>query len=74
MVEIKEMPFKERYEGILTNMKVLESWTIPIVKEQLGDSKVEELKSLWQKQAESIPEDASYEEKWDIAYRNWTRN
>jgi hypothetical protein len=74
LVEIKKMPFKERYEGMLTNMKVLESWTIPIVKEQLGDSKVDELKSIWQKQAEPIPEDASYEEKWEIAYRNWMRN
>jgi hypothetical protein len=52
----------------------LESWTIPLVKEHLGDSKVDELKSIWRKQSEPIPEDAFYEEKWDIAYRNWTRN
>jgi hypothetical protein len=74
VVKIKEMPFKERYEGMLTNMKVLESWTIPIVKEHLGDSKVDELKGIWQNQSEPIPEDASDEQKWDIAYRNWMRN
>jgi hypothetical protein len=74
VTKIKEMPFKERYEGMLTNMRVLEAWTIPLVREHMGEDKVKKLKSLWQKQSELIPENASDEQKWDIAYRNWMRN
>lgn len=74
MVKIKEMPFEEKYEACLGGTKALEIFGFPIVKEHLGDSKVDELKSIWQKQSEPIPEDASYEEKYEIEYRNWLRN
>lgn len=74
VVEIKEMPYDEKYKGVLDGVKVLEAIALQIVKEDLGDEKVAELKSTWQKQSENIPEGVSYEEKYEVAFRNWLRN
>jgi hypothetical protein len=74
MVEIKEMPFKEKYEACIGGVKALESFGFSLVKERLGDDKLDELKNILQKQSHPIPEDASYEEKYEIAYRNWMQN
>jgi hypothetical protein len=74
MVEVKQMPYEEKYSGVLGYMKMLEGFTLPLVKENLGDQKVEELKKIWQEELKPVPEDASYEEKNEIAYGNWLRN
>ena len=74
MVEVKQMPYEEKYGSVLDYMKLLEDFVLPLVKENLGDQKVEELKRIWQEELKPIPEDASYEEKYEIAYGNWLRN
>jgi hypothetical protein len=74
MVEIKEMPFNEKYAAVLDGMKSEESYAIPFVKEKLGDDKAKELRESWEKQSTPIPENASDQEKYEIAYRNWARN
>jgi hypothetical protein len=73
MVKIKEMPFNEKYDEVINFTKVLESFALLFVKENLGDEKVAELKSIWQEESEPIPESGSYEEKYEIAFRNWVR-
>jgi hypothetical protein len=65
MVEIKEMPFKDKYEACVTGAKALDYFALPLVKERLGDSKVDEFKSMMQRQAKPIPDQASDEEKYD---------
>jgi hypothetical protein len=74
MVEFKEMPYDEKYGSVLDYMKLLEDFVLPLVKEDLGDEKVAELKSIWQKESEPIPEGASHKEKYEAAYCNWLRN
>ena len=74
MVEVKQMPYEEKYNGVLSYMKMLEGFTLPLIKENLGDQKVEELKKIWQEELKPVPEDASYEEKYEIAFGNWARN
>lgn len=74
MVEIKEMPYNEKYEGAIYYSKLLESFALPLVRDNLGDEKVAKLKNMWQKQAEKIPENGSYEQKYEVAFRNWVRN
>lgn len=74
MVKIKEMPFDEKCKHILDSQKLIETTALPIVKEDLGDKKVAELKSTWQKQSEKIPDGASDEEKYEVALHNWLRN
>jgi hypothetical protein len=74
VVKIKEMPYDEKYKHVLDSQKLMETTALPIVKESLGDKKVAELKSTWQKQSEKIPDGASDEEKYEVAFRNNLRN
>jgi hypothetical protein len=68
------MPFEKKYNSVLEGIEFVESCVLPFVKENLGDEKVTELKSIWQEESESIPEIGSYEEKYEVAFRNWLRN
>jgi hypothetical protein len=71
MIEIKEMPYNEKYSGVLSYMKLLDDFVLPLVEKDLGAQKVAELKGIWQNKTQSIREDATYEEKFEIAYGNW---
>jgi protein tyrosine phosphatase (PTP) superfamily phosphohydrolase (DUF442 family) len=54
MVSVKEMPDHEKYDEILKYMEVTEGFAIPLVKEELGKAKVEELRDLWKKESDPI--------------------
>ena len=71
MVAVKEMPYSEKYAKVTDNIKFDESFILPFVKKQLGDQAVSELKGIWQKGFKLIPEGASFEEKYEVAYGNW---
>ncbi len=71
MVEFKEMPYDEKYTAILGYTKMVEGFAPQLVKKELGGEKVEDLRSLWKKGTEPIPEDASDKDKYEIAYRNF---
>jgi len=73
MVEIKEMPYDEKYSGVLSYMKLLDDNVLSLVEKELGAQKVAELRTFWQNVTQTIPEDATYEEKFNIAYGNWVR-
>ncbi len=74
VIDIKEMTFEKKYSTVLSGMKTVESFVLPFVKENLGEESVNELKTIWEKQNAPVPEDASYEQKYDIAFRNWILN
>jgi hypothetical protein len=71
MVPVKEMPYSEKYAKVTDNIKFDESFILPFVKKHLGDQAVSELKGIWQKGFKPIPEGASFEEKYEVAYGNW---
>ena len=71
MIKVKEMPHGEKYAKVMDNMKFDESFILPFVQKHLGDQAVSELKDIWQKGFKPILEDASFEEKYEAAYRNW---
>jgi len=73
MVEIKEMPYDEKYSNVLSYLKLMDDNVLPFVEKELGAQKVAELRTIWQKGTQTIPEDATYEEKFNIAYGNWVR-
>jgi hypothetical protein len=73
MVEIKEMPFDEKYSIMLGYLKLLDDVVLPFVEKELGAQKVAELEKVWQNRTQTIREDAAYEEKFDTAYGNWVR-
>ena len=74
MVEIKQMPFREKYKMVLDYHMGLELEVLPLVKDRLGERQVEEIKRIWQEELMPIPENASSEEKYDLAFENWLTN
>ena len=71
MVDIKVMPYSEKYDMALDTVKRVETLVPPFIQKHLGDEAVAELRSIWQEGIKPIPEDASSEEKYEIAYGNW---
>jgi hypothetical protein len=71
MVQIKEMPYSEKYAKVIDNLKFDETFILPFVQKQLGDQAAAEIKKTWQEEVKSIPETASLEKKYEIAYINW---
>lgn len=67
----KEMPFKEKLEGIMSMKKLVEDFTEPLVQEELGKEKLIELQNIWRKEAIPTPPDSSDEQKYEIAYKNF---
>jgi hypothetical protein len=71
MVKVKEMPFSEKYAKVIDNMKFDETFIVPFVQKHLGDQAVTEVRKTWQEGMKPIPEGASFEEKYEVAYANW---
>lgn len=71
MAKAKEMPYGEKYAIVLDYMKLLDRFVLPLVKENLGEQGVVELQGIWQKGLNPIPDDATYEEKYELAFGNW---
>lgn len=71
MLKIKEMPYSEKYAKVLDNMKLYDTFIPPFVQRHLGDQALVELQKIWREGVKPIPEGASFEEKYEIAYGNW---
>jgi hypothetical protein len=73
-MEVKQMPYEEKYRGILDEMKMCKGFVLPIVEKDPGVQKAAEFETIRKDAMKLIRDDASYEEKFEIAYGNWTRN
>lgn len=71
MIQIKEMPYSEKYAKVMDSIDFDEKFILPFVREHLDDQAAVQIKKTWQEGAQSIPEAASIEEKYEIAYSNW---
>ena len=71
MVEVKVMPYSEKYALVLDSIKLSETFAPAFVQKHLGAQAVEELRSIWQEGVKPVPEDASDEEKYEVAYSNF---
>jgi hypothetical protein len=69
MAKIKEMPYKEKYAMVLSNMKI-EGPGMAFIEKQLGKQAVADLEKEFQKGIRPIPENISDKEKYDIASSN----
>lgn len=74
MADLKEMPDNEKYHGILDLIDLLRSFAPKFVRERLGGKREGELLKRWEEESEPIPSEAPYQEKYDIAHRNFLRN
>ena len=70
MGNIKMMPSSRKYANVLDNIKLDEN-TLSFVRKHLGDQAAVELQNIWHEGVKPIPEDASFEDKYEIAYSNW---
>ncbi len=73
MVEIDQMPYREKLEGILRLDKLVEDFAPHVVKKELGKEKLQELRAIWEAQSEPIPADSSDQEKYEKAYINFLK-
>ena len=71
MIKVNEMPYSEKYANVLDDMKLVDTFIPSFIQKHLGDQAVAELQRMWRQGIKPIPEDASYEEKYEIAYGNW---
>jgi len=67
----KEMPYHEKYEIVHDNMEFGETFAQDFVKQHLGDQAAVDLQLITQEGIKPVPEEASFEEKYERAYRNW---
>jgi hypothetical protein len=74
MFEIKEMPYVEKLDGILSFQNLVEDFAPRLVNQELGKEKSDELRKMWENESEQIPEHASDKDKYEIAYRNLLQN
>jgi hypothetical protein len=68
---IKEMPYREKYEIVLDNVNFAETFASAFVKQHLGDQAVIDLQTIYQEGIKPVPEEATFEEKYESAYSNW---
>jgi len=64
------MPFSEKYAIVLDQMNP-DILITPFIRRHLGTQALVELQQIWQEGIELIPEEASDEEKYEIAYGNF---
>jgi len=71
MVKVKEMTYSKKYASVLDNIKLDDTFIPSFIEKHLGDQAVDKLQRIWQEGLKPIPEDASVEEKYEIAYGDW---
>ena len=70
MVKVKEMPYSEKYAIVLDKMKPDDVLISPFIQKHLGAKALVDLQNIWQEGVKPVSEDASDEEKYEIAYSN----
>jgi hypothetical protein len=63
--------YSEKYAKVIDNMKFDETFIVPFVREHLGDQAVAEVRKTWEEGIKPVPEGASFEKKYEVAYANW---
>ena len=71
MVIIKEMPYSEKYSNVLASIKRMDNFVPAFMQKHLDNKEMTEFQRIWQEGVNIIPNDASFEEKYELAYSNW---
>jgi len=70
MQAVKTMPYSEKYAIVLDKIKPNDVLISPFIQKHLGEQALVELQKIWKEGVKPVPEDASDEEKYEIAYGN----
>jgi len=73
MVELKIMPYRERFTRLLDMMQLEKDLVIFYILERSGKHIVDEMYDILNKGVNEIPDYATPEEKYEIVYGNWIR-
>ena len=73
MVELKTMSYSDKFGRLLDTMEMEKDFIIPFVSMHLGRHALEDLHAIWNEGVNRIPDDASYADRYEIAYGNWVR-
>lgn len=73
MVELKTMPCNDKFNKLLDTMEMEKNFIIPFVSINLGRQALEDLHTIWSTGVNLIPDNASCEDRYEIAYGNWVR-
>ena len=71
METLKEMPYREKLDYVVGNIEFGKKITADFIDEHLGYDAKTKLQMKWQSGITPIPEDASFEERYETAYKNW---
>jgi len=71
MVALKEMPYTEKYSSVLDSIKRMEKFVPAFMQKYLDNQDMIEFQRIWQDGINIIPENTSFEEKYELAYSNW---
>ena len=72
-VEIKEMPFAEKYDYVQDSLEMYLSNKTGFVRQHLGAEAATEFLQLLEKSQKPIPDGASAEARYEKIYENWAR-
>jgi hypothetical protein len=70
MVEVREMPYSEKYAKVLGAIKHDEHVSA-LIEKHLGQAASSEYRKICESGIQPIPEETSPEQKYEIAYKNW---
>jgi hypothetical protein len=71
MVKLKQMPDNRKYNYVLKSMVRCHTYIPAFLQKHLGDQAIAELKDIWHEGFRQIPQYASVDVKYEIAYSNW---
>ena len=71
MTVINEMPVEEKYSAVMDRLNLAETVHLPFITKHLGEQAAFELKSIYEEGFKPIPEEISFEERYELAYSNW---
>lgn len=67
------MPYIKNYKIARKNIAIFESFFPSFINKNMGDQAVIEHQKNCKERIQSDPDDASFENKYEIAYSNWIR-
>jgi len=71
MAEYREMPYEEKIADLLGYTKMVEDFAQHLVKKELGEERLLELQKIWKQGTQSIPEESSIKNKYELVYKNF---
>ena len=71
MVAIKEMTYSKKYKLVQDTIHLMQIFIPAFIRKHLGDQGVDEHQKIWQEGIAHVPDEASIEKKYEIAYGNF---